>query len=33
MLIAENDDYDPIILSIEDEPRIIGKAVKVINNL
>lgn len=33
MLIAENDNYDPIILNKEDQPRIIGKAVKVINNL
>ena len=33
MLVAENDTYDPIILNKEDQPRIIGKAVKVINNL
>lgn len=33
MLEAENDAYDPIIVNKEDQPRIIGKAVKVLNDL
>lgn len=33
MLEAENDAYDPIIVNKEDQPRIIGKAVKVLNEL
>lgn len=33
MLEAENDEYDPIIVNKEDQPRIIGKAVKVLNDI
>ncbi|MGF3072779.1 LexA family protein [Facklamia sp. P13069] len=33
MLEAENDAYDPIIVNQDDQPRIIGKAVKVLNSL